>query len=518
MTAASATSPQGGSVRGSSWRIRPSAWQPLWVAFTLTAVATVLRLSDTVDSDVAWQLWIAHRIHAGANLYTDIVEVNPPLWFWMALPIDRLATLFQVRAESVLIVSLGAVTALSVAATNLLIEHVPERRRMLFLGYAAMTLMAMPWMHAGQREQIVLIATLPYAALLVERRRGRNVPSWLAFLVGIAFAAGIALKHYFLVVPVLLELWLIAGIWRAWRPIRPETIAIVALGAAYVVAIVLFEQDFIRITVPMVRLAYGVTGAPDIRYLFGPFALTALFTAAFALAHGRLMSKGQAPLSSALLVGAVAFGVVYFIQSKGWLYHAIPMLGCASLAIAALLAETAVAPAALRIVSPALLGFPFLLAGVDRAHPLLPGPDLIGAVDHAGPGETVGFLTVEPAIPWSITLQRGFRYPSRYMGYWMMRAIVDNERRGDADPRLAELGKKVVSETVADFLCTPPKRLVVAGSHWGAGNFDILAFFKRDPQFEALFSHYRLRSQTSLDAYDLASPLPPPSSPCRHGV
>ena len=41
-------------------------------------------------SDVAWQLWIARRMHAGANLYRDIIETNPPLWFWMALPVDRL--------------------------------------------------------------------------------------------------------------------------------------------------------------------------------------------------------------------------------------------------------------------------------------------------------------------------------------------------------------------------------------------------------------------------------------------
>ncbi|HKP34528.1 MAG TPA: hypothetical protein VJT70_07085, partial [Sphingomicrobium sp.] len=51
---------------------KPPAWHPLWIAFGLTALATALRLSGTVDSDVAWQLWIAGRLHAGANLYRDI--------------------------------------------------------------------------------------------------------------------------------------------------------------------------------------------------------------------------------------------------------------------------------------------------------------------------------------------------------------------------------------------------------------------------------------------------------------
>ncbi len=42
----------------------------------------------TVDPDVAWQLWIAHQVNHGGRLYRDMVEVNPPLWFWMALPVD----------------------------------------------------------------------------------------------------------------------------------------------------------------------------------------------------------------------------------------------------------------------------------------------------------------------------------------------------------------------------------------------------------------------------------------------
>src|SRR4051794_28804435 len=82
--------------------------RPLVLALAVTGLLTALRLTGTVDSDVAWQLWIAGRIHAGAHLYRDIVEVNPPLWFWMALPVDRLATLFHLRIESVLIVIIGA--------------------------------------------------------------------------------------------------------------------------------------------------------------------------------------------------------------------------------------------------------------------------------------------------------------------------------------------------------------------------------------------------------------------------
>jgi hypothetical protein len=504
-----------------AWReriARAVAAQPLALAFVLTALVTAVRLIDTVDSDVAWQLWIAQRVHAGANLYTDIIEVNPPLWFWMALPVDRVATHLGLRSEMVLIVTVGGTVLLSLAATSALVRHIPSTRRALLLAYGAAALAAMPWMHAGQREQIVLIGTLPYAALLAARRDGKPVGAGLAFLIGTGAALGFALKHYFLVVPVLLELWLIAGAWRRWRPFRPETLAIVAVGLAYAAAVLLLDRDFVSRVVPMVRLAYGVTGAPGFRYLFGPYLLTGLAIAAFVLAHARLLAASKAPLTSALLACAGAFAIVYFIQSKGWLYHAIPLLGFASLALAALLAEAAAAPSLLRLISPALLAFPLFLAADDRAHPGLPSPTLIGAVSGMRAGDAVGFLAVEPAIPWSIALQRGFRYPSRYIGYWMMRAVIDNERAGGPNPKLTALGRQVVRETAADFVCTPPKRLVVAGPSWGGDNFDILAFFRRDPEFAGLMRHYRLRSRANIDAYDLVSPLPAPKAACRRGV
>src|SRR6476646_2918712 len=110
---------------GAATAARPDvALRPLALAFLLVAGLTALRLTGTVDSDVAWQLWIAGRINAGASIYRDIVETNPPLWFWMALPLDRIATLLHVRIEGVLIVAIGTLSGLGLAATDRLVRHI----------------------------------------------------------------------------------------------------------------------------------------------------------------------------------------------------------------------------------------------------------------------------------------------------------------------------------------------------------------------------------------------------------
>src|SRR3954470_14181151 len=166
-------------------RAAPSALWPLFCALLLTFAVTALRLTGGVDSDVASQLQIAQRIHEGARLYRDIVEVNPPLWFWMALPIDRLAAVLHLEATKILIAAFGLLVALSLAATDRLLSTIAPPQRASFLVYAALILAALPWVHVGQREQIVLIGVLPYAALVAARRESRRVSPFLAVPIGI---------------------------------------------------------------------------------------------------------------------------------------------------------------------------------------------------------------------------------------------------------------------------------------------------------------------------------------------
>jgi hypothetical protein len=491
------------------------ASRPLWVALAVTAIITALRLVDTVDSDVAWQLWIAQRIHAGAHLYRDIIEVNPPLWFWMAIPVERVAALLHLPIVTVLIVAIGLVVGLSLSAANRLIDDFSPARRTVLLAFAAVTLVAMPWMHTGQREQIVLIGTLPYAALIAARAQGKRVPVLLAVFVGGGAALGFALKHYFLIVPALLELWLLATLRRDYRPVRPETVAIAVTGLVYAAAIVIFAPQWLTHVVPLIRLAYGATGAPGIAYLFGPFTVVALLILAMGASQYKRLAGSPRP--AALLVAAAGFAAAYFMQAKGWPYHAIPIIGCASLALVVILGAEG-APRLLGLIGPALLAFPLFLAADDEMHPALPSPDLLQAVSGLNHGDSVGFLATEPALAWSISLQQGYRFPSRYMGFWMMNAIVRNEAMGGPDPRLTALGRQIVTETVQDFRCAPPKRIIVWRPRPGQQAFDILPFFLRDPQFAELLSHYRARSRTSLQTYDQLSPLPPPRSTCRTGI
>jgi len=311
-------------------------------------------------------------------------------------------------------------------------------------------------------------------------------------------------------VPALLELWLFASNRKSWRLVRPETLGLVAVGVTYAAAIIVIAPEWLINVVPLLRLAYGATGATTFWGLLGPFTVTGLVILGLCVSQYRRLSSFE----GALTVAAVGFAAGYFIQSKGWPYHTIPMLGCGSIAIVSVLARPGRLPGSLRILAPALLAFPFFLAADDEMHPALRSPGLVAALSGLNEGDAVGFVTTEAALPWSVTLQRGYRYPSRYMGYWMMSAIIRNERQGSPDQRLTALGRQIVTETVEDFRCMPPKRIVVWRPRQGEHAFDILPFFLRDPQFAKLLSHYRVRDRTGLETYEQVSALQLPKSGC----
>jgi hypothetical protein len=487
------------------------AANPLWPALVLVAGIVSIRAFGTVDSDVSWQLWIAHQLNGGVRLYTDVIETNPPLWFWMGMPVDRLASLLHVRSDHLLIMAIGCLALLSLAATDRLLHSLSAPRRLLLLAYAGLVLAAMPWLQFGQREQIVLIGALPYAALIGARRTGRRVSRAGAFLLGASCAVGFALKHYFLLVPILLELWLVASQRRKWRPLRPETVAMAIVGVLYAAAFLLFASHYFSLALPLILLAYGVTGAEHVADLFQPAVLTALATLALLAAHPSMLRSDRTGFGTALILAAAGFAGAYFIQAKGWTYQAVPLAGCAAIALAALLALSDKLPRIVALAAPALLCLPFWVGVQQATHEPQSEKDVGQAVDGLEAGDSVGFIGTDPALGWNVTLQRGFIYPSRYNGFWMMRAIVRNETQTAPDRRLERLGQLVVRQTVQDFECIPPRRIIIARPAPGGarqGEFDILAFFLRDPQFARLMGHYRPVDRTSVEVFDRATPPP----------
>ena len=223
-------------------RIRRS-WPEILGAATALFVAALFLTIDPCP-DVAWQLWIGHQLRHGARFYIDIIETNPPLWFWMAMPIDWVVGLIGIRPAEAMVAAMCLSSSMSVVVSGRLLGTMPRPIRAALLVYIALTLMLMPLLDMGQREQILLIGATPYLLLAACRHERREISPLLAAGIGIGAALGFALKHYFLIAPALSELWLFMALGRLYRPLRPETIALASVGLLYAAAIVMLVPAY----------------------------------------------------------------------------------------------------------------------------------------------------------------------------------------------------------------------------------------------------------------------------------
>jgi hypothetical protein len=418
----------------------------------------------------------------------------------------------------------GVTALLALLALDPLIDSIAEPRRHAFLAYAAVLLLIMPLQDFGQREQLVLICALPYAALAAIRRQGRRVSWRLALLVGAGSAVGFLLKHYFLVVPVFLEIWLMLTLRRKWPPLRPETISLTAAGVAYVASILIVTPTYLSVTVPELRLAYGAVGAPSVSDTFTLVQIIWAVTALAIASQHRALRGQRAPLTVSLLIGAIGFTVAWAIQHKGWPYQGMPVTGFLALSFAALLAEAwSRVTAPVRMLALTILLLPIALCLI-RTHPTISKEmDIAPALADLRSGDSIAVVSTEGATAWPSTVNREFRFSSRFGQYWMFPAIAANAA-GAHDPRIDRFAAEVIRETVIDYRCLPPKRIIfirpLISVRKASPVDDPLAFFLQSADFAQLLGHYRHWQKGGIyDAYQLVTPLPPlPRQYCRRGV
>ena len=491
-----------------------------WPEIVGAAVALVFAsfcLNVVPGPDVAWQLWSAHQIRMGARLYVDIVETNPPLWFWEALPIDWASELLHIPSHVLLVAVTGCLAALSVWSTGRLIKAIPARWRAMLLVYAALTLLLMPLVDTGQKEQLMLIGALPYAALAAARRKGQAVAPLFAIAIAAAAAFGFALKHYFLAVPFFLELWLLAAQRRAYRPFRPETITLAVLAILYAALVVTITPTFFTTMLPINRLAYASVENTTFSDMFRP--IQAYWLIALAPLLVEFGAFRRSPLAVAMMVSTLGFGLAWLIQFRGFPYHSIPVSGCLMMALACLVVENG------RMMRPAtLVAMPtIILLPLGFTVWYGPFPDDFRPISRAmmtgvGPRESVAFVNYQAVFSWPLSLYRDAPYPSRQYSMWILGAVARDRGR---TPALTQLGREVVEQTTQDYRCAQPVRIIF--SRMSAGGRDVKSWFDASPAFVDLMSHYRhfgsyLRGpgDVTFDIYQLKARFPkPPASACR---
>jgi hypothetical protein len=298
------------------------------------------------NSDVAWLLFSAERILAGATLYVDLVEVNPPLIVWLSVPPVAVAELVDVRSRWPFLVYVFCLVLLSLRLSWHLLgrlrpELTPEGKR-AYLLFLVVALLLLPGWVYGQREHLMVLLVIPYALALAARLTGGNPSGRELVGAGLLGGLGFAIKPYYLPTWIGLELFLWYAMRRGMRGAgeesgpralevgrRPELLTAAVVVATYVTAIAIVTPEYFEMGQRLAPVYVGVWQTTPWELVTHPVTLMSVFT----LAALVLSDLGGADSVVARVFGVVlAFWVVGAVaQIKGWWYHFYPALAIASL-------------------------------------------------------------------------------------------------------------------------------------------------------------------------------------------
>ena len=513
---------------------RPAA--PKLALAALMLAALVLAAGVTAQSvaylnhDVAWTLYSAGRLLEGARMYEQIVDINPPLAWWLSAPIVAAARWLD---ASPIVVFRGAMFAgilASLAACSSLAARLglSAHSRGALVVALAFVLAVLPGDDFGQREHWMLVLTFPLLLLASRSSAGAPVARPARVAVGCIAGVGLALKPHFLLLPMLLSA---SQRWRhgGARHLRTsEEWGLLGVLLAYGAAIAWLTPEYLARIVGHAAATQG----PYLQgwsTMLGRAAVESLPAVALALAVGAPRDAPQRRLDRVLILAAVSFAGAYLLQRKGWPYHRYPLQAvlvcCAGLRTAAWWQR---APSAWRGVGAALAAAALLAvpaAGLldwQRAEARRRDPDsdfarLLSLIRAEATGSSLGFFAtaLTPAFP--LVNYAEVDWASRFPFLWMLPAVATQPPT--AGSLEAEIELAMRDAVVEDLERARPALIIVDErplQQGLGGRIDYVGYFSTDPRFARIWSRYsesaRVGGFVAYRAMPIASSAIPGSS------
>lgn len=501
------------------------AWAPAagWLASSRVGLALLYAipvlfmagyLFPPVNHDVATLIDVARRWLAGERLYVEVIDVNPPLTMILhAVPVLlEQATGLAATSWWVVMTAIAAVAA--ALACRRLVALAPYGKGHLARDTVPLvTLFVMAAAQAqefGQREHLMLLAGIPYA-FLAGLRAERRAPLRLALPIAIAAGLGFALKPYFLVMPALVEGYLLLR--RGPRAAFADPVPWIIGGwvAVHAAIIAFVTPEYITDTYPIIVGTYLAIGMGPIDVLFG--SAMAATTIALVILTPIVFVLRREPGYIALCLFAIGGVISCVAQGKGWSYHTMPAVSGTIILLAALvidqldrwLASATAAPhrvTALAASLLALVAYPYFLVNppfaYQQRYETSIARQLGDVIAVESPNRRImalspGIYPFFPTVEYEKTHLAG-RFATMWPIQGLYASCLSNGQLYRSLDTAPAVEKQVFRAVVDDFIKAKPDILFVDRipgiPRCATEVFDYLAYFSRDPRFAAAMKNY----------------------------
>jgi len=475
------------AARQGSWTVTP-----LHAVVAVFLVAIMVRGVLPFNVDVSWWLIVCERMLDGQRLYVDILETNPPMAGSVYMLGVVVARAIGARPEVVTNALIFLLIAGSLALTwrALRFSALRERAGGAAAVWATAMLTILPMYDFGQREHLALVVMLPALAVYILRANRERVAPSAILIAGLCAATTMNFKPYF-VFGVGFCILTAAVQARDWRVLfAPENWIAAALVVIHAGCIVAFYPEYFTLIYPLVRDVDLLLKVPFLFILLTSATTLWLLAIMVVLVLQRQRRKIDTA-AVVMMAGSLGFAVAFFVQGKGWGYHAYPMVAlgllAAGWAIAASRDEQAVSR---RLRYGAMLAAALTFANacfwfnasVDMRQ-------VQEEVTLIGSRPKILMLSAAAVIGHPMVREVGGTWVSRQEAFWVREVVRRALKDGTIDQatadRLAGYVAHERADLIEDFRKQPPDVVVIdnQNSDWGS-------WAAADPELSALLKPY----------------------------
>ncbi|MBK2124025.1 hypothetical protein, partial [Fangia hongkongensis] len=302
-------------------------WLSIGVIFLL---AIYMEAGAYMNWDTNWYLVSTGWWLGGVKLYSQIREVNPPLMFYLIIPPVLIAKYFVLNKIMVMKAYTFGVALVSVIICSKIIKRaraLSDTQMNLILLVISIGFVLIPVNSSvfSERSHFMVMLSLPYIILGTSNISERqDLSKGKRFFIGLFSAVGLAIKPYYLIIPVLITVVHCVK-HKSFRPVLiSQNIAILLFCVFYLLYSYTFHYAYFSEIIPKALLVYGAYKRSIFVLIIDVLPFMPFFIVGVYVAFSD--SKNHVNMFLVTLVmSCIAGFFIYFVQAKGWTYQQYPL-------------------------------------------------------------------------------------------------------------------------------------------------------------------------------------------------